>query len=67
MAPSRLAANAVVDDATPLKRTENSRLARKIGRKAMLTPTTNRGTGDRLSRRSPGTPHAMANEASNAT
>ena len=67
MAPSRLAANAVVDDATPLKRTENSRLARKIGRKAMVTPTRNRGTGDRSSSRSPGTPHARASEASNAT
>ena len=45
MAPSRFAPKAVVDSPTPLKRTAKIRLATKIGRNAIVTPATNRGTG----------------------
>ncbi len=44
MAPSRLAPNAVADALVDLNRWANTRLAMKIGRKAMVTATKNRGT-----------------------
>src|SRR5439155_1592547 len=66
IAPRRLAPNAVVDAATSLKRWAKTRLARKIGAKAIEVAAANRGTVARWSSEACGMTHATASATSRA-
>ena len=66
MAPSRLAANAVAEEATSLKRCAKIRLARNTGVNPSAEAARKRGITGRLSSDSWGTIHVTTSEASSA-